>query len=88
MKGLPHPNIHPVIGACIDDKLPPYILYPYSTEGNLKKFLHKCRISDCNSHYVSGCLISLFSALCHLGKLADTWGSHLLHLCISQFVTV
>lgn len=63
MKGLPHPNIHPVIGACIDDKLPPYILYPYSTEGNLKKFLHKCRISDCNSHYVSGCLICLFSSV-------------------------
>ncbi|XP_060586450.1 tyrosine-protein kinase RYK-like isoform X2 [Ruditapes philippinarum] len=51
MKGLPHPNIHPVIGACIHEKLPPYIIYPYSTEGNLKKFLQKCRISDCNSHY-------------------------------------
>jgi len=53
MKGLPHPNIHPIIGACVDDKLPPYIIYPYTTEGNLKKFLNKCRISDCNSHYVS-----------------------------------
>ena len=53
MKGLPHPNIHPVIGACIHEKLPPCIIYPYTTEGNLKKFLQKCRISDCNSHYVS-----------------------------------
>ncbi|XP_052217775.1 tyrosine-protein kinase RYK-like isoform X1 [Dreissena polymorpha] len=51
MKNLPHPNIHPVIGACLEGSQPPYVIYPYSTEGNLKKFLQKCRFSDCNSHY-------------------------------------
>ena len=53
MKSLLHPNIHPVIGACLEENLPPYIIYPYTTEGNLKKFLQQCRMTDCNSHYVS-----------------------------------
>lgn len=52
MKGLVHQNIQPVIGSCLDES-PPYVIYPYSTEGNLKKFLLKCRVSDCGSIYVS-----------------------------------
>ncbi|KAJ8310040.1 hypothetical protein KUTeg_011905 [Tegillarca granosa] len=50
MKGLVHQNIQPVIGSCLDES-PPYVIYPYSTEGNLKKFLLKCRVSDCGSIY-------------------------------------
>ncbi|XP_033760964.1 tyrosine-protein kinase RYK-like [Pecten maximus] len=50
MKGLVHQNIYPVIGACVEDQLCPYVIYPNTTEGNLKKFLQKCGVSDTGSH--------------------------------------
>lgn len=53
MLGLIHQNIYPVIGACINSTLPPFVIYPHSSEGNLKKFLLKCRVSETGSHYVS-----------------------------------
>jgi hypothetical protein len=28
MKGQVNPNIYPIIGSCIEDGLPPYIIYP------------------------------------------------------------
>ncbi|KAK3094925.1 hypothetical protein FSP39_007934 [Pinctada imbricata] len=51
MLGILHQNIYPVIGACLDPELPPYIIYPYTAEGNLKRFLLRCRVSDSGSHY-------------------------------------
>lgn len=51
MLGLIHQNIYPVIGACINSTLPPFVIYPHSSEGNLKKFLLKCRVSETGSHY-------------------------------------
>ncbi|XP_061185069.1 tyrosine-protein kinase RYK-like [Saccostrea echinata] len=51
MMGIIHQNIYPVIGACIESGQPPYVIYPYSSEGNLKKFLLKCRVSETGSHY-------------------------------------
>ncbi|KAL5005369.1 hypothetical protein ScPMuIL_018825 [Solemya velum] len=56
MRGLVHPNIHTLIGASLDNERQPIILYPYSVEGNLKKFLQKCRVSECGSHYVNNAL--------------------------------
>jgi hypothetical protein len=53
MKGQVNPNIYPIIGSCIEDGLPPYIIYPDATGGNLKKFLLQCRLSDTGSHCVS-----------------------------------
>ncbi|GAB1605382.1 tyrosine-protein kinase RYK isoform X2 [Argonauta hians] len=52
MKGLLHENINPVIAACLTPiDQPPLILFPATNEGNLKKFLQKCRMSECGSHY-------------------------------------
>ena len=53
LKGLAHPNIYPVLGACSDEEGPPMVMYPYTQEGNMKKFLQKCRMSECGSRYVS-----------------------------------
>lgn len=50
MKGQVNPNIYPIIGSCVGDDLPPYIIYPDATGGNLKKFLLQCRVSDTGSH--------------------------------------
>nr|XP_022339285.1 tyrosine-protein kinase RYK-like isoform X1 [Crassostrea virginica] len=51
MLGIIHQNIYPVIGACIHPTQPPFVIYPHSSEGNLKKFLLKCRVSETGSHY-------------------------------------
>ncbi|XP_070213290.1 tyrosine-protein kinase RYK-like [Littorina saxatilis] len=51
LKGLAHPNICPLLGACSDDEGPPMVFYPYTHEGNMKKFLLKCRMSECGSRY-------------------------------------
>ena len=54
LKGMAHPNIYPLLGACSDEEGPPMVMYPYTHEGNMKKFLQKCRMSECGSRYVSG----------------------------------
>ena len=55
--GVLHQNIYPVIGACLEPDLSPYIIYPYASEGNLKRFLLRCRVSgtsaESGSHFVS-----------------------------------
>ena len=53
LKGMAHPNIYPLLGACSDEEGPPMVMYPYTHEGNMKKFLQKCRMSECGSRYVS-----------------------------------
>ena len=56
LKGMAHPNIYPLLGACSDEEGSPLVMYPYTHEGNMKKFLQKCRMSECGSRYVSGCM--------------------------------
>jgi len=63
MKGQVNPNIYPIIGSCIGDGLPPYIIYPDATGGNLKKFLLHCRVSDTGSHCVSMILNGLTTVI-------------------------
>ncbi|KAK7474402.1 hypothetical protein BaRGS_00034356, partial [Batillaria attramentaria] len=51
LKGMAHPNVCTVLGACSDEEGPPLVIYPYTHEGNMKKFLQKCRMSECGSRY-------------------------------------
>lgn len=53
LKGLLHQNINPILAACLGPAdQQPLVIYPATSEGNLKKFLQKCRMSECGSHYV------------------------------------
>lgn len=52
LKGLLHQNINPILAACLGPAdQQPLVIYPATSEGNLKKFLQKCRMSECGSHY-------------------------------------
>ncbi|CAI9736955.1 tyrosineRYK-like,protein kinase RYK-like [Octopus vulgaris] len=52
LKGLIHENINPVLAACLTPPdQQPLIVFHATSEGNLKKFLQKCRMSECGSHY-------------------------------------
>ncbi|XP_059159573.1 tyrosine-protein kinase RYK-like isoform X2 [Physella acuta] len=51
LKSLIHPNLHNILGACLDNPDQPLVVYPYLQEGNMKKFLLKCRMSECGSRY-------------------------------------
>ena len=53
LKGLNHPNLHTLVAACLDNPEQPMVLYPMLQEGNMKKFLLKCRMSEGGSRYVS-----------------------------------
>ena len=53
LKGMAHPNVYPLLGACSEGEVPPLVVYPPTQEGNMKKFLHKCRMSECGSRNVS-----------------------------------
>lgn len=46
MLGMNHKSILPLIGLCTDDPHHPMLLYPYMSQGNLKKFLHKCKFAS------------------------------------------
>ena len=64
LKGMAHPNIYPLLGACSDEEGPPMVMYPYTHEGNMKKFLQKCRMSECGSRYVSFSLMGWREGVC------------------------
>ncbi|XP_013067527.1 tyrosine-protein kinase RYK-like isoform X2 [Biomphalaria glabrata] len=51
LKSLIHPNLHSILGACLESPDQPLVVYPYLQEGNMKKFLLKCRMSECGSRY-------------------------------------
>ncbi|XP_041356261.1 tyrosine-protein kinase RYK-like [Gigantopelta aegis] len=51
LKGFVSPNVNPLIATCVETDCQPYMIYPFSNEGNLKKFLQKCRMSECGSRY-------------------------------------
>lgn len=44
--GLKHDNINSIIASCIDEDQHPMLIYTFMNEGNLKKFLQRCKISD------------------------------------------
>lgn len=43
--GLRHDNVNSIIASCIDQDRP-MLIYLFMNEGNLKKFLQRCKISD------------------------------------------
>ena len=46
-KGLQHSNISCLLATCgVHLEEPPLLIYPFLDEGNLKKFLQRCKISD------------------------------------------
>ncbi|GFS11094.1 tyrosine-protein kinase RYK [Elysia marginata] len=51
LKGLAHPNLHSLIGACMAKPEQPLVAYPAMQEGNMKKFLLKCRMAETGSRY-------------------------------------
>ncbi|CAG5117591.1 unnamed protein product, partial [Candidula unifasciata] len=51
LKGLVHPNLHSLLGVCLETPEQPLVVYPCLQEGNMKKFLLKCRMSECGSRY-------------------------------------
>ena len=52
LKGLVHPNVNPILAACIDDDHCPLLVFPFVNQGNLKKFLQRCKLSEIGSHQV------------------------------------
>ena len=45
-KHLQHSNINSLLSTCFHLDEPPLLVYPFLDEGNLKKFLQRCKISD------------------------------------------
>ena len=57
LSGMCHPNINPVLAVCCLDELEdsqPHVIFTHSTQGNLKHFLQRCKISDVGSSQVRG----------------------------------
>ncbi|XP_074657404.1 tyrosine-protein kinase RYK-like [Tubulanus polymorphus] len=50
---LSHSNINPIVYVCFELEKRPLMLYPYATEGNLKKFLQRCKGADVSAHALS-----------------------------------
>ncbi len=47
------PNVNGILAACLRVPAQPLLIYPYADQGNLKKFLHKCKMSEIAAAYVS-----------------------------------
>ena len=45
-RSLQHSNINSVLATSFHLGVPPLLIYPFLDEGNLKKFLQRCKISD------------------------------------------
>ena len=64
LQGHFHPNINPVVASCIEIDEQPCIIYSHANQGNLKKFLQRCKISDMGSHQVGfGVSLDVFCSL-------------------------
>ncbi|KAI0233948.1 Tyrosine-protein kinase RYK [Lamellibrachia satsuma] len=50
LKGLSHPNVNPILAACIDDERHPLLIFSFANQGNLKKFLQRCKLSEIGAH--------------------------------------
>ena len=46
LKGHLHANVNPLIATCLQNEKQPLLIFPYLNEGNLKKFLLRCKISE------------------------------------------
>jgi len=53
-RGLHHANVSSLLATCLAHTEPPMLIYPHLSEGNLKRFLHRCKISDITLHQVCG----------------------------------
>lgn len=45
-RGARHENVNAVLAVCLEPEEQPLLIYPLMNEGNLKKFLHRCKMSD------------------------------------------
>nr|ANS60436.1 tyrosine-protein kinase Ryk [Platynereis dumerilii] len=63
MKGMCHQNINPIVRACIQDPSQPFLIFPFATEGNLKKFLQSCKMADITSRYGLNTLQLVYMAI-------------------------
>ena len=52
LKGQWHTNINPLLAACMDDPHRPLLVFAHTDQGNLKRFLQRCKISDVASSQV------------------------------------
>lgn len=60
--GLRHDNVNSIIASCIDQDRP-MLIYLFMNEGNLKKFLQRCKISDVGFKQVTtSAILQLLSA--------------------------
>ncbi len=46
-------NVNGILAACLTNPSQPLLVYPYADQGNLKKFLHKCKMSELAASHVS-----------------------------------
>ena len=47
------PNVNGILAACLRIPAQPLLVYPYADQGNLKKFLQKCKMSEIAASHVS-----------------------------------
>ncbi|KAK2191294.1 hypothetical protein NP493_56g09003, partial [Ridgeia piscesae] len=50
LSGLSHPNVNPILAACVEDDKHPLLIFPFANQGNLKKFLQRCKLSEIGAH--------------------------------------
>jgi len=61
--GLHHANICSLLATCFPPSEPPMLIYSHLSEGNLKHFLHRCKISNVTLQQVCcSCLCCCFSS--------------------------
>ena len=53
------PNINAILAACLRIPAQPLLVYPYADQGNLKKFLQKCKMSEIAASHVGFCGLGL-----------------------------
>lgn len=46
LRGQMHANVNPVLASCLESLQPPMLLYQFLSEGNLKKFLQRSKLTD------------------------------------------
>ena len=73
LKGQWHTNINPLLAACMDDPHRPLLVFAHTDQGNLKRFLQRCKISDVASSQVRRtCALGYKMLYLPLYKVADT----------------
>ncbi len=57
-------NVNGILAACLTNPSQPLLVYPYADQGNLKKFLQKCKMSELAASHVSTCIILIWLKDC------------------------